>query len=361
MTAHSAAPTADTGSGVVLAVDGNSILHRAFHSQAGTGLRAADGSPMWAIRGLIGQLVEAVDRVAPDQVVVGFDDAASSLRRQRWTTYKAQRAPKPETLVSQLALAVEMVRDLGVPVVVPTGLEADDVLAAVAARAADTGGRAVLMTSDRDAFALISPHTSVLRMLSGGVEGSPLLTPERLHLMTGIHPGQYLDYAALRGDASDNLPGVRGVGPKTAARLLAAVGTAAAAFDDLDGGGTLVADAVGSTIARRLAEPESRAAWELNCLVMAPQPGVELPAPGGWPLAVESVRHACRVLQMPATTGRALRVLAHHDAPVGTDPVAWSAPAAEVTRWSDGGRMRFPALKGRPPVTESAQLSLFGI
>ena len=362
MTAEPTAPIAGTGDRPVLAIDGNSILHRAFHAQAGTGLRAADGSPLWAIRGLIGQLVEAVDRVAPQQVVIGFDDAVTSLRRERWTTYKAHRAPKPESLISQLALAVEMLRDLGIPVVVPTGLEADDVLAAVAARAADTGGRAVLMTSDRDAFALISPATSVLRMLSGGVEGSPLLTPERLHLMTGIHPGQYLDYAALRGDASDNLPGVRGIGPKTAARLLAAVGTARAAFDDLDAGGTLVADAVGSTIARRLAEPGSRAAWELNCQVMAPQHGVELPAPGGWPLAAESVRQTCRVLQMPATTSRALRVLAHLDAPVAPDPMAWSRPAAaEVTRWSDGGRMRFPALKARQPVTESAQLSLFGV
>lgn len=362
VTVDPTAPIAETGNGPVLAIDGNSILHRAFHSQAGTGLRAADGSPMWAIRGLVGQLVEAVDRVAPSQVVVGFDDAATSLRRERWVRYKAQRAPKPENLVSQLALAVTMLRDLGIPVVVPTGLEADDVLAAVAARAADTGRQAVLMTSDRDAFALISPHTSVLRMLSGGVEGSPLLTPERLHLMTGIHPRQYLDYAALRGDASDNLPGVRGVGPKTAARLLTAVGTARAAFDDLDAGGALVVDAVGSTMARRLAEPESRAAWELNCLVMAPQSGVKLPAPGGWPLAAESVRQACRVLQMPATTSRALRALAHDDTPVGADPMAWSRPAAaEVTRWSDGGRMRFPALTGRQPRKESAQLSLFAV
>ena len=152
-------------------------------------------------------------------------------------------------------------------------------LAAVAAEAVATGGQAVLMTSDRDAFALISQHTSVLRMLSGGVEGSPMLTPERLHLMIGIQPWQYLDYAALRGDASDNLPGVRGVGPKTAGRLLAALGTAAAAFDDLAAGGSRVADAVGATAARRLAEPASRAAWELNCQVMAPQPGVVLPGP----------------------------------------------------------------------------------
>jgi len=77
---------------------------------------------------------------------------------------------------------------------------------------------------------------------------------------------------------------------------------------------------------------------------------------------VEPVRQACRVLQMPATTSRALRVLAHHDAPAGADPMAWSRPAAaEVTRWSDGGRMRYPALKKREPEKEPAQLSLFGL
>jgi 5'-3' exonuclease len=347
----------------VLAVDGNSILHRAFHSQAGTGLRTADGRPMWAIRGLIGQLIEAVDRVSPDQVVVGFDDAASSVRRDRWTCYKAQRSAKPDSLVSQLALAVEMIRELGLPVVVPVGLEADDVLAAAAAEAVATGGRAVLMTSDRDAFALISEHTTVLRMLSGGVEGSPLLTADRLHLMLGIHPWQYLDYAALRGDASDNLPGVRGVGPKTASRLLAALGSAAAAFDDLDRRGSRVAEAVGRSAAERLAEPSSRAAWELNCQVMAPQPGVVLPPPANWPLPADAVRDACQLLQMPASLSRALRVLTRQDAPPTADRLAWSRPASsdrdtDVRAWADGGRMRFPPLRRRQPAD---QLALFSV
>ena len=89
------------------------------------------------------------------------------------------------------------------------------------------------MTSDRDSFALIDDNTSVLRIINGGVEASPLLTAARLPLLLGINGAQYRDYAALRGDASDNLPGVRGIGPKTAAKLLAALGSARAAFDDL--------------------------------------------------------------------------------------------------------------------------------
>src|SRR3954468_16539546 len=117
----------------VLAVDGNSLLHRAFHAQASTMYRTADGVQGWAVRGLLSQLLAAVDRVCADVVVVGFDDRGHSVRKQRWPSYKAQRAPKPESLERQLDLAVEVLRGLGVVVVVPEGLEADDVLASVAA------------------------------------------------------------------------------------------------------------------------------------------------------------------------------------------------------------------------------------
>src|SRR3954469_11637112 len=204
----------------VLAVDGNSLLHRSFHAQARTMYRTPDGAQGWAIRGLLSQLVAAVDRVCADVVVVGFDDRGNSSRKRRWPSYKAQRAPKPESLQRQLDLAVEVLRELGVVVVVPEGLEADDVLASAAAWAPTVGARTVLATSDRDSFALIDEHTRMLRILNGGVDASPMLDPDRLVLVTGVRPEQYVDLAALRGDTSDNLPGVAGIGPKTAARLL---------------------------------------------------------------------------------------------------------------------------------------------
>ena len=123
----------------VLAVDGNSLLHRAFHASARTMYRTPDGAQGWAVRGLLSQLVSAVDRVCADAVVVGFDDRGNSSRKKRWPSYKAQRAPKPESLERQLDLAVQVLRDLGVVVVVPEGLEADDVLASVAAQAPTLG------------------------------------------------------------------------------------------------------------------------------------------------------------------------------------------------------------------------------
>lgn len=299
----------------MLVVDGNSILHRCFHAQARTGFRSADGRPRWAVRGLLSQLVAAVDRIGPDAVVVGFDDPDASVRRARWPQYKAHRGEKLDTLVEQLDAAAGMLRALGIAVVVPPGWEADDVLASVARRVRDAGGGTVVMTSDRDAFGLIDEHTRVLRIINGGVEASPLLTPDRLVTLLGVRPDQYPDFAALRGDPSDNLPGVRGVGPRTAARLLAATGTAEAAFDDLAAGGTRVGDAVGPAAAARLAAPGARQAWALNRQVMAMRADlpVDLGA-GHLPLRGDAVRAAFAELDLPWTAAAALRALAHDEA-----------------------------------------------
>src|ERR1700709_1709270 len=200
-------------------------------------MRSPTGEAIWAVRGLLTQLVAAVERVGADAVLVGFDDPSTSLRRRTWTQYKATRLEKPQTLISQLQLAAEVLTDLGIAVVTPPGLEADDVLCSAAAYARSVGASTVIMTSDRDSFSLIDDSTRVLRILNGGVEASPLLTADRLVTLLGIRPEQYRDFAALRGDPSDNLPGVQGIGPKTAARLLTALPDVAAVFEDLAAGG----------------------------------------------------------------------------------------------------------------------------
>jgi len=260
----------------LLAIDGNSVLHRCYHASARTGFRTADGRAGWAIRGFLSMLGAAVDRTCADAVVVGFDDPAASTRRDRWPTYKAHRDPKPPSLDEQLEGAVHVLRDAGVVVARPDGLEADDVLASAAAWAPTVGVRTVIATSDRDSFALIDEHTRMLRILNGGVDASPMLDAHRLTLVTGVRPEQYLDYAALRGDSSDNLPGVRGIGPKTASRLLAEFGTAEAAFDDAAAGGTRCRAVLGETLARTLATDEARATWGLNRAVMTMHTDVPL-------------------------------------------------------------------------------------
>jgi DNA polymerase-1 len=316
----------------LLAVDGNSLLHRSFHAAAHTAFRSADGRSMWAVRGLLSQLVAAVDRVCADAVVVGFDDRSASVRRDRWPTYKAHRDPKPRSLEEQLDAAVEVLNDLGVVVVVPPGLEADDVLASAAAYAPTVGYRTVVATSDRDSFALIDEHTRMLRILNGGVDASPLLDPRRLVMVTGVRPDQYLDYAALRGDTSDNLPGVPGIGPKTAARLLAEFGSARAAFDDAAAGGARCTAVLGAAVTRKLATDVARQTWELNCAVMtmtssAPL-GLDVEAGVGClPLQEAAVRATFALLDLHVPT--AVRALTGRES---SAPVPALADAAWVPR-----------------------------
>ena len=338
---------------VVLAVDGNSLLHRGYHALAHTGTRTLGGEPAWAVRGLLSQLVHAVDRVGATHVVVGLDDPERSVRREEHPTYKAQRPEKLATLVSQLELAATTLRSLGLPVVVPEGLEADDVLASTAARVREHGGHTVVVTSDRDAFALIADDTSVLRIINGGVEASPVLTPDRLEIMLGVRPEQYADLAALRGDPSDNLPGVRGVGPKTAARLLQAFGTAEAAFADVGAGGALVRERLGEGVLARLRAEGSEQAWRRNRLVMTMRDDLATGTGASLPLAADEVRHAYRRCRLPGTLTRALHVLCGVEppsTPVPEETLGWD-PSAE---WR--ARRTYPPL--REPVPDP-QLTLF--
>jgi DNA polymerase-1 len=336
---------------VILAIDGNSLVHRSYHAQARTGLHGVDGRPTWAVRGLLMQLVAAVDRIRPDAVVVGFDDPDDSSRRTTWPAYKAHRTDKLDTLVDQLRCAVEVLRELGLPVTVPAGLEADDVLASTAAHAKASGASTVVVTSDRDAFALIDDTTRVLRIINGGVDASPIMTGERLVLLLGIRPEQYRDFAALRGDPSDNLPGVRGIGPRTAARLLQEFGSAAAAFADPAG----VRSRLGAGVATRLADPAARAAYDLNCEVMAMRADVAVEL-GELPLEADVVGRVFRAHQLVWTVNDALCVLA------AADPDRLERPREPLPTWVSGGadfggtRSRLPKLASKP---QHAQLSLF--
>ncbi len=339
---------------IVLAIDGNSLVHRSFHAQADSGQAA------WAVRGLLSQLVAAVDRIRPCAVVIGFDDPHRSVRRERWPTYKANRPEKLETLVAQLGQAVEAMRTLGVAVVIPDGLEADDVLASTAAFARQVGAGTVIVTSDRDAFSLIDEQTHVLRIINGGVDASPLMTAERLVTLLGVRPAQYRDFAALRGDPSDNLPGVRGIGPHHAARLLAEFGTAAAAFDDLD----RVHANLGAGVAGRLAHPDARPAWELNCRVMTMREDVPigLDLSGGCgvlPLAPDAVEAVFRGQNLIWSVSKAVQVLADAEAsevrpprPVST---AWQQPSSPQPRPAPPHR----PVGSAPRRPQSEQLSLF--
>lgn len=263
---------------LLLAVDGDGLLHRAHHAHAEGEHRDDDGRPVWALRGLVVAIATAVARLQPDALLVGFDSRVDPVRKAAYPGYKAHRADKHPDLADQLAAAPGLLAEGGVCVASPPGYEADDVLASGSALARERGWRSVLVTSDRDSFALIDAGTSVLRVCNGGIEDSPLIAEDDLPLLCGVPPQQYRDFAALRGDTSDNLPGPHGIGGKTAARLLAAFGGVDDAYEALDGGRRdEVVAAIGETATDRLADPLSRERVARNQQLMAMRHDLDLP------------------------------------------------------------------------------------
>src|SRR5262245_47648345 len=227
---------------------------------------------------MIGYLARAAARMRPDAVLVGFDCPDMSARKTDYPLYKAQRAEKPADLAEQVVAAPDLLREAGVCTVVPEAYEADDVLASSAAQARTLGWRSVVVTSDRDAFALIDASTSVLRVRNGGLDEAVLVTASSLAEICGVEPWQYRDFAALRGDPSDNLHGVRGFGSAMAARLLAAFGTVDAAWAALDAGDDeAVRAAVGDGACESLALPETRATVDRNRRLMRMRADLAIP------------------------------------------------------------------------------------
>lgn len=303
---------------LLLAVDGDSLLHRAHHAMISGGDRDGDGRPTWALRGLLTFIASAAARLTPDALVVGFDCRVHSVRKAEWPSYKAQRADKAPALAEQLAGAPELLREAGLCVAVVTGFEADDVLASAAALAREQGWRSTLVTSDRDAFALIDDTTSVLRVVKGGIDASPVLTPSALTAAYQVTAAQYRDYAALRGDLSDNLPGVAGIGPAIAARLLAAFGTLDDAYAALDGGRyDEVSAVIGAAAAASLASEEGRAAVVRNRRLMAMHADLDLPAPEAMRLPL------LRGQVLPALRAREIRLGPSLWALLGDPPPPW--------------------------------------
>jgi DNA polymerase-1 len=314
---------------LLLAVDAPSLLHRNHHARAESQLHDRGGRPAWALHGMLRQILEAIDQFAPDAVLFGLDDRTSSLREQAYPAYKAGRAEKDPALVDQLDRAGALLDALGMRTVTPSGLEADDVNASAATWAERQGWNCVLITSDRDVFAHISDHTQVLRLISGGITGSPLLNPARLHAMYGVAAEHYLEYAALRGDASDNLPGVPGIGEKSASVLLSQMGSMQAVWADIDhcAGATLVATLdsycqeqgtrrIGAAVLKRLATAEARERFAFNLSMMSGRTDLDLGltpdvpgSPGLLPLHPDRVSRVVGHLGVPSTTDLALRVL----------------------------------------------------
>lgn len=207
----------------VIIVDGNSWMHRAFHA-IHPGLTAPDGRPTNAVFGFITMLVKAIEDLAPDAVVVAFDMGKPAFRMEALAQYKIQRPPTDPLLKAQFKTVEGLLDALEIPVVQLQDWEGDDILGTLSAYAEVAGMHAYLATGDRDAFQLVSDHVSVVTSKKG-VSDLVIVTPPEVVERYGITAAQVPDYLGLKGDTSDNIPGVPGVGEKTAAKLLQEYGT----------------------------------------------------------------------------------------------------------------------------------------
>ena len=202
-----------------LLIDGNSLTYRAFFALP-TDMMTSSGQVTNALHGFTMMLATLLRDHDPDGIAVAFDRPEKTFRHERLSSYKANREKQPDILYEQLALAREIVESLGMCVVDAKGFEADDVLATLANLVKRSEEEAIIVTGDRDSYQLVEdPHIKVLYN-KRGVSDYVLYDEDGIKERTGVSPEDYVAYAALRGDTSDNLPGVPGVGEKTAAKLI---------------------------------------------------------------------------------------------------------------------------------------------
>lgn len=211
----------------VMLLDGNSLAYRAFFALP-TDMATASGQVTNAVFGFTSMLVNLLKDHKPEAIAVAFDRPEPTFRHNLIVDYKAGRAETPDILKQQMGLVRQVVETLRLPLLEVAGFEADDILATLATRARDRGDEVIIVTGDRDVYQLVEdPYIKVLYNRRG-VSDYVLYDEAGIFERTGVKPSQYVHYASLRGDPSDNLPGIPGVGEKTAAKLINQYG-------DLDG------------------------------------------------------------------------------------------------------------------------------
>lgn len=216
----------------LLLIDGTSLAYRAYFALQSQNLTAPDGFPTGAVYGFVFMLVNLLEKQAPDLAAVAFDLRGPTFRHEKYGEYKAGRAGIPDALVAQLEIIKEIVPAFGLHVLELPRFEADDIIGTLARRAEEAGMRVVIVTGDRDALQLVSDHCQVL-VTRRGISEMVMYDRESLQAELGLRPEQVVDLKALMGDASDNIPGVKGIGEKTALELLRTYGTVDGVYEHL--------------------------------------------------------------------------------------------------------------------------------
>src|SRR5262245_43878750 len=291
----------------LMLLDGNSVTYRAFFALP-TDMATASGQVTNAVFGFTSMLINLLRDHKPDGVLVAFDRPEPTFRHEAVSDYKGNREAAPDILRQQMGLVRQVVDTLGITTAEVAGYEADDVIATLAERAKERGDDVVIVTGDRDTYQLVDdPHVKVLYNRRG-VSDYVLYDEAGILGRTGVTPAQYVEYAALRGDPSDNLPGVPGVGEKTAAKLITTYGGLDGVFANLD--------AQTPKLRQSLADNEARV--RSNALVMKLERDipvdVDLDALRVMPPSMDEVRRLFDFLEFRTLGDRLAEALAAIDA-----------------------------------------------
>ncbi len=242
MTASATAEKA-TEKPTLMLLDGNSLAFRAFYALPAENFKTQGGLTTNAVYGFTAMLINLLRDEQPSHIAAAFDVSRQTFRLEKYPEYKAGRSATPDEFRGQIDITKEVLVALGITVLAEPGFEADDVIATLASQAEDEGYRVLVVTGDRDSLQLVSDDVTVLYPRKG-VSELTRFTPEAVVEKYGLTPQQYPDFAALRGDPSDNLPGIPGVGEKTATKWIAEYGSLQALVDQVDTVAGKVGDAL---------------------------------------------------------------------------------------------------------------------
>ncbi|MCB1290922.1 DNA polymerase I [Mycolicibacterium sp.] len=215
-------------------LDGNSLAFRAFYALPAENFKTRNGLTTNAVYGFTAMLINLLRDEAPTHIAAAFDVSRQTFRADRFPEYKANRSSTPDEFRGQIDITKEVLGALGITVLAEPGYEADDIIATLATQADAEGYRVLVVTGDRDSLQLVNPNVTVLYPIKG-VSSLTRFTPEAVVEKYGLTPEQYPDFAALRGDPSDNLPGIPGVGEKTAAKWILEYGSLQNLVDNVEG------------------------------------------------------------------------------------------------------------------------------
>lgn len=211
---------------MLLLIDGNPIVHRSFHAIPQT-IKTSKGELTNAVLGFTNSILSLIDHFKPEAIACAFDTSEKTFRHEKYEEYKATRVEAPQGLYDQLPRIFAILKCLNIPTITKDGYEADDIIGTLVNMAEKVKVQSIIVSGDNDFIQLVSPLTSFYS-ISRGLQKAVTFTPEKVKETSGLMPEQWIDYKALRGDPSDNLIGIPGIGEKTAKELLVK-------WQDLDG------------------------------------------------------------------------------------------------------------------------------